>query len=120
MECVQLAATFEPPDSRKPPKFAFTLTCFCERLAKPVKTGTDCILVRFMVRKLILFGAALAVLSPSWAARGAILLSDSFNYTNGALVTVSTNWVHHSGSVTGEVQVISGRLLISQNNSEDV
>ncbi|MGO8838089.1 MAG: immunoglobulin domain-containing protein [Limisphaerales bacterium] len=54
-------------------------------------------------------------------AGAALLLNDSFNYPDGALVTVSTNgWVHHSGSVTGEVKVASGRLLLNEDNGEDV
>ncbi len=54
-------------------------------------------------------------------AGAALLLSDSFNYPDGPLVTVSTNgWVHHSGSVTGEVVVASGRLLLNEDNGEDV
>ena len=36
-------------------------------------------------------------------------------------MTVSGNvWVHHSGSVTGEVTVESGRVLLSETNTEDV
>ena len=54
-------------------------------------------------------------------AGAALLFSDSFDYPDGALVTVSTNlWVHHSGSVTGEVMVASGRVLLSEANTEDV
>ncbi|MGA9777015.1 MAG: immunoglobulin domain-containing protein [Verrucomicrobiia bacterium] len=54
-------------------------------------------------------------------AKAAILVSDSFDYTDGPLVTVSANlWAHHSGSVTGEVTVTSGRVLLSEANTEDV
>ncbi|SRR5579862_2057257 len=54
-------------------------------------------------------------------ARAALLLNDSFDYPDGALVTVSTNlWIHHSGSVTGEVVVASGRVWLSEANTEDV
>jgi endonuclease/exonuclease/phosphatase family metal-dependent hydrolase len=54
-------------------------------------------------------------------AGAALLLNDSFDYPDGALVTVSTNlWTHHSGSVTGEVMVASGRVLLSEANTEDV
>ena len=54
-------------------------------------------------------------------AGAALLLNDSFNYPDGPLVTVSGNlWVHHSGSVTGEVTVTSGRVLLSEANTEDV
>jgi endonuclease/exonuclease/phosphatase family metal-dependent hydrolase len=69
------------------------------------------------VRKLILVGAALWSLCSAPLTQGSILLLDSFNYPNGPLVT---NWIHHSGTVTGELQVLSGRAVLSQTNSEDV
>jgi endonuclease/exonuclease/phosphatase family metal-dependent hydrolase len=51
----------------------------------------------------------------------ALLLDDSFDYANGPLVTVSGGaWLHHSGSVTGEVAVASGRALLNETNNEDV
>jgi endonuclease/exonuclease/phosphatase family metal-dependent hydrolase len=54
-------------------------------------------------------------------AAAALLLNDRFDYPDGALVTVSTNfWMHHSGSVTGEVAVASGRVWLSGANTEDV
>jgi len=54
-------------------------------------------------------------------AEATLLFHDSFDYPDGALVTVSTNlWVHHNGSVTGEVMVASGRVLLSEANTEDV
>ncbi len=54
-------------------------------------------------------------------AGAALLLTEPFNYPDGPLVTVSTNgWVHHSGSITGEVVVASGRLLLNEDNGEDV
>jgi len=57
----------------------------------------------------------------AFPAAAALLLSDSFDYPDGALVAVSTNgWVHHSGSVTGEVSVASGRVRLSDANTEDV
>ena len=55
--------------------------------------------------KKVVFCIAAFLLSATLA--GAILLlNDPFDYSNGPLVTVSSNvWVHHSGSVTGEVAV---------------
>src|SRR5208283_3421902 len=54
-------------------------------------------------------------------AQAVLLLSDSFSYPDGPLVTVSSNvWVHHSGSVTGEVAVVSGLVLLNEANTEDV
>jgi len=73
------------------------------------------------VRKLILVGAALV---PLWSApltRGVVIFSDSFNYVDGPLVSVSGGtWVHHSGTTTGEVKVVSGRVFLTQTNGEDV
>ena len=52
----------------------------------------------------------------------AILLNESFDYTNGALVVVSGGkWIHTSGTVTGEVKVVAGALVsLSSTNTEDV
>ena len=51
----------------------------------------------------------------------ALLLNDSFSYPDGPLVTVSGGvWVHHSGSVSGQVAVVSGRVLLNEANAEDV
>ena len=59
-----------------------------------------------------------------WSAQladGAVLLDDPFTYQDGSLVSVSGGvWVHHSGSLTGEVKVVSESVLLSQTNSEDV
>ncbi len=52
--------------------------------------------------------------------RAVILLSDSFSYTNGPLVTASGGvWSTYNGT-TGQVQVSAGRVFLTQNNSEDV
>jgi len=61
-----------------------------------------------------------ALLLSATLAEAALLLNDSFNYSDGSLVTVSGGvWVHHSGSV-GEVMVSSGRVLLNEANTEDV
>ena len=53
-------------------------------------------------------------------AHSAALLSDSFSYTNGALVSVGgTKWSTHSGT-TGEVDVASQRMFLTQVKTEDV
>lgn len=65
-------------------------------------------------------GLAIVMCSAAISPAG-LLFSDSFHYPDGALVTVSTNlWVHHSGSVTGEVMIASGRVVLSEANTEDV
>ncbi len=70
-----------------------------------------------MVRKLFVVGAAVWSLYSAPPARSSILLFDSFDYPNGSLVP---HWIHHSGAVTGELQVLLNRALVSQINSEDV
>ena len=48
------------------------------------------------------------------------LLTESFSYGDGSLVTVSGGkWVTHSGT-TGQVDVVSGRVFLTQSESEDV
>lgn len=66
-------------------------------------------------------GTVVAVLLlSSGAARAAVILHDSFSYPNGALITNSAFfWKAHSGT-TGQTQVVSGRVQLSQNQSEDL
>ena len=53
-------------------------------------------------------------------ASASLLLVEPFNYTNGALITVSSGlWTTQSGTA-GEVEVISGRANLSFQDSEDV
>ena len=62
-----------------------------------------------------------ALLFSATLASATLLLNDSFSYPDGSLVAVSGGtWVHHSGSVTGEVLVASGRVLLNEANAEDV
>jgi endonuclease/exonuclease/phosphatase family metal-dependent hydrolase len=73
------------------------------------------------VRKSLFAAAWLALVGP--LAHASILLSNSFDYPDGALVSVSGgDWVHHSGATgsTGEVKVAGNRVFLSQTNSEDV
>jgi endonuclease/exonuclease/phosphatase family metal-dependent hydrolase len=53
----------------------------------------------------------------------AVLLSDSFAYPDGSLVTVApTTWLHHSPSAsgTGQVNVASSQLVLDSSELEDV
>jgi endonuclease/exonuclease/phosphatase family metal-dependent hydrolase len=71
------------------------------------------------LKKLFLrFVFAALVASSVASSSAAVLLSDSFDYPDGPLVPY---WTHHSptGS-TGEVQVIAGKVFLSQTNLEDV
>src|SRR6187551_2673180 len=53
-------------------------------------------------------------------AGAAPILSDSFDYTNGPLVTVSAGkWNTHSGT-TGQVMVVSNRMFLAELPTEDV
>ncbi len=75
--------------------------------------------LRASVKK-IAFCIAAFLLSATLAG-AAPLLSDSFSYPDGSLVGVSSGvWAHHSGSVTGQVAVASGRVLLNEDNTEDV
>ena len=54
-------------------------------------------------------------------ASAAVLFEDSFPYGDGPLVSVSGGaWIHHNGSVTGEVNLVSGRVFLTQTETEDV
>lgn len=53
-------------------------------------------------------------------AHGTLLLTEPFNYTNGALVTVSAGlWTTHSGSA-GETLVTAGRVELRSSQTEDI
>ena len=72
------------------------------------------------MRKLIFAGLAVLSFSGARFSEAAIILSDSFDYPNGSVVTNGGGtWVTHSG-ITGQVQVTSSRLLLSQTNTEDI
>jgi endonuclease/exonuclease/phosphatase family metal-dependent hydrolase len=75
---------------------------------------------RFMtIVKKVVFCISTFLLSATLSG-AALLLNDSFNYPDGSLVTVSGGvWAHHSGSA-GEVMVSSGRVFLSEANTEDV
>jgi len=52
--------------------------------------------------------------------RATVILSDAFDYLDGALVTVSgAKWATHSGTV-GQAEVSAGQLQLTQTESEDV
>jgi endonuclease/exonuclease/phosphatase family metal-dependent hydrolase len=69
--------------------------------------------------KKAVFCTAVLILSASLAG-ATLLLNEPFTYSDGALVTVSTNlWVHHSGTAN-EVTITSGRVYLSDANTEDV
>ncbi|MHB8524324.1 MAG: hypothetical protein ACYDH9_26690 [Limisphaerales bacterium] len=62
-----------------------------------------------------------AMLCSHMVANAEVILNDAFSYPDGPLVGGSGSpWVHHSGSVTGEVNVASGCVFLSQKRGEDV
>lgn len=61
-----------------------------------------------------------AFLLSATLAGAALLLNDSFTYSDGSLVTATNSpWTTYSGTA-GQVQVVSGRMFLSKANSEDV
>ena len=53
-------------------------------------------------------------------ADAALLLGDSFDYSDGPLVTAADSpWTTYSGT-SGQLKVVSGRMHLSKANSEDV
>lgn len=72
------------------------------------------------MRKLIFAGLAVLSLQCAPLSEASIIFSDSFDYPNGSIVTNSGGvWLTHSGT-TGQVQVVSNRVLLSQTNTEDI
>jgi len=68
--------------------------------------------------KLLVSVAISLVLAPG--LQGAVILSDTFSYTNGVLQSVSANkWIGHSGP-TNQVDVSNGTLRLSQSEGQDV
>jgi endonuclease/exonuclease/phosphatase family metal-dependent hydrolase len=69
--------------------------------------------------KKVVFCIATLFLSAA-LSNATLLLNETFTYPDGPLVTASTNlWVHHSGSAD-QVMVMSGRVYLSDANTEDV
>ena len=72
------------------------------------------------MRKLIFAGLAVLSLRCAPLSEASIIFSDSFDYPNGSIVTNSGGvWATHSG-ITGQAQVVSSRVLLSQTNTEDI
>jgi endonuclease/exonuclease/phosphatase family metal-dependent hydrolase len=70
------------------------------------------------VKKVVI--CATALLFSASLAGAALLLGDSFDYSDGPLVTaVGSPWTTYSGT-SGQVEVVSGRMYLSKANSEDV
>lgn len=75
---------------------------------------------RWLTRATTIGATCLALFSAVPALPAAVLLADTFTYTNGSLVTNSAFlWTAHSGA-TGQTQVVANRVQLSQNQSEDL
>ncbi len=69
--------------------------------------------------KKVVLGLAAFLVSATLAG-AALLLSDSFSYPDGPLVTAAGSpWTTYSGT-SGQVKVMSGRMFLSKANTEDV
>jgi len=76
-------------------------------------------MLAFNIVKKVVFCISTFLLSATLSG-AALLLNEPFTYSDGPLVTVSTNlWVHHSGTAN-EVTVTSGRVYLDAANTEDV
>ncbi len=76
--------------------------------------------VRFVtIVKKVVFCIAAFLLSATLSG-AALLLKDPFSYADGSLVTATNSpWTTYSG-ISGQVQVVSGRMFLSKANSEDI
>lgn len=55
------------------------------------------------------------------SATGAVLLEETFPYSDGALLSVSSSkWQYHSGATSNQVNVVSQRVFLTQSEGEDV
>lgn len=88
--------------------------CTSPKVASQDSAVRDC---GFITRWLLLA----CLLAGSLRGWGFLLVHEPFDYSDGPLVTVSGGvWAHHSGSITGEVNVVSSRVFLTQTETEDV
>src|SRR3954469_6034206 len=74
------------------------------------------------VKRILITAAACATVA--FSARASLVLSNSFSYPDGALDVVSAGsplgvWISHNGALH-EMQVASGKVIVTQQNSDDV
>jgi hypothetical protein len=73
-----------------------------------------------MLQKLLIVTCGLWLAANSTTPRAAVVLSDNFSYSDGALTNVSTlKWANHSGT-GGQADVAGGKLNLTETESEDV
>ncbi len=80
-------------------------------------TGRPALLPGIAVNRAVILFVLLLACCP---LQSAILLEDFFNYPDGPIVSVSAGkWTTHSGT-TGQVDVASGRVVLTGSETEDV
>ncbi len=80
---------------------------------------TDCAVRFITIVKKVAFYIATFLLSATLSG-AALLLNDTFSYSDGSLVTAAGSpWTTYNGT-TGQVKVVSGRIFLSKANTEDV
>ena len=80
---------------------------------------TDCAVRFITIVKKVVFCIATFLLSATLSG-AALLLDDTFSYSDGPLVSATDSlWTTYSGT-TGQVKVVSGRIFLSKANTEDV
>ena len=65
-----------------------------------------------------LLGAVALTTTLAISATAAVIINETFSYSNGAL-TGNAAWDAHSGTV-GQISVVGGAITLSDSNSEDV
>ena len=74
------------------------------------------------MNKKLFIGVASAIIAVgAWSnvLRADVYFSEGFDYADGSLTTVSSDWTRHSGT-EGQIQVSGGKITLTDSQSEDV
>lgn len=63
--------------------------------------------------------AIIAIGTLSNVLQADVYFTEGFDYADGSLTTVSSDWTRHSGT-EGQIQVVGGQILLTDSQSEDV
>lgn len=72
-----------------------------------------------MNNRLFVAAAVIAFGALSGLVKADVYFSEGFDYSDGSLTTVSSDWTRHSGT-EGQIQVSGGKVLLTDSQSEDV